>query len=73
MKLLGTEAILEGILVEDTEDRCETGVLGRPSEEMVDTELFERARGTICSRKAPIVGSHVWIGFGVLHATISHK
>ena len=65
--------MLEGMLAEDIEERCETGVLGRPSGEMAETELFERARGTSCSRKAPIVGSQVWVGFGALHATISHK
>ena len=74
MKLLATDLMLDGALAkEDIDERCETGVFGRPSEEMAESELLERASGTLCSLKAPMVGSHVWVGLAVLHATVSPR
>lgn len=66
--------MLEGAVAsEDTDERCEDGVLGRPSDELAEKELFERASGTLCSRKAPIVGSHVWAGLMVLGDPVNSK
>jgi hypothetical protein len=66
-KVLGIDVILEVELTwEETEERCEAGVLGRPSKECPEMELFESTRGIFCSLEAPIVEPPFWADWDVL-------
>ena len=53
-KVLGKEVILDVLVTkEETEECCEAGVLGRPSKECPEIELFESTRGRFL--RPPIV------------------